>query len=89
VQSHHMFYLLLPSLTARQALMAHLRSRGILSVFHYVPLHLSAMGLSMGGRAGMCPVTENVSDRLLRLPFYNGMTVQEQTAVMEAVLEFR
>jgi dTDP-4-amino-4,6-dideoxygalactose transaminase len=89
VQSHHMFYLLLPSLTARQALMAHLRSRGILSVFHYVPLHLSAMGLSMGGRAGMCPVTEDVSDRLLRLPFYNGMTVQEQTAVMEAVLEFR
>ena len=72
-QSFHMFYLVLPSLGDRTALIAHLRSQGILAVFHYLPLHLSEMGLTFGGRSGQCPVTEDVSDRILRLPFYNDM----------------
>jgi len=87
-QSYHMFYLLLPSLTERQRFIGHLKSRGISSVFHYVPLHLSPMGLSYGGRAGMCPVTENISDRLVRLPFFNALTESEQEIVVDAVLEF-
>ena len=66
--AYHMFYVLLPSLDARTRLIEHLRERGILAVFHYLPLHLSAMGRRYGGREGQCPVTEDVSDRLLRLP---------------------
>jgi len=88
-QSFHMFYLILPSLEIRQALIAHLKSRGILSVFHYVPLHLSRMGQQFGGRHGDCPVAEDLSLRLLRLPFYNDLTEQEQCEVVTAVQEFQ
>jgi dTDP-4-amino-4,6-dideoxygalactose transaminase len=88
-QAYHMFHLLLPSFEARTALIARLRERGILAVFHYLPLHLSPLGRSLGGREGQCPVTEDVSDRLLRLPFFTAMTDAEQDEVVEAVLEFR
>jgi dTDP-4-amino-4,6-dideoxygalactose transaminase len=88
-QTYHMFYVLAPDLATRQRLMAHLKERGILSVFHYLPLHLSTMGRKFGGRDGQCPVTEDVSDRLLRLPFYNALTRALQDRVIEAVLEFR
>jgi dTDP-4-amino-4,6-dideoxygalactose transaminase len=87
-QAYHMFYLLLPSLGFRQALIAHLRARGILAVFHYLPLHLSEMGRRFGGRRGDCPVTEDVSDRLLRLPFYNDLTYADQARVIAAIQEF-
>ncbi|MBL8146683.1 MAG: dTDP-4-amino-4,6-dideoxygalactose transaminase [Anaerolineae bacterium] len=87
-QAYHMYYLLLPSLAARSALIAHLKANGILAVFHYLPLHLSEMGVKYGGQPGDCPVTEDVSDRLLRLPFYNSMTEDEQTRVIEALYAF-
>jgi len=87
-QAYHMYYLLLPSLEARTALIAHLKANGILAVFHYLPLHLSDMGMKYGGQPGDCPVTEDVSDRLLRLPFFNGMTEDEQTRVIEALYAF-
>lgn len=87
-QAYHMYYLLLPSLAARTALIAHLKANGILAVFHYLPLHLSEMGVKYGGRPGDCPVTEDVSERLLRLPFFNGMTEDEQTRVIEALYAF-
>ena len=87
-QPFHMFYVLMPSLDARQRLIAHLKRQGIMSVFHYVPLHLSDMGRSFGGRDGQCPVTESVSDRLLRLPFYAHLTEQDQTRVVDAIREF-
>ena len=87
-QAWHMYYLLLPSLRARTALIAHLKARGILAVFHYLPLHLSDMGRRFGGREGDCPVTEDVSDRLLRLPFYNSLSRADQDQVIRAVLEF-
>ena len=85
---YHMFYLLMPSLEARQGLMARLRSKGILSVFHYLPLHLSEMGRRFGGQQGQCPVTEDVSDRLLRLPFFNRLSEAEQDLVMETIQGF-
>ncbi len=88
-QSYHMFYILLPSLDDRQALIAHLKAKGILSVFHYLPLHLSDMGHKFGGRPGDCPVTEDISDRLLRLPFYNEITETELATVVGAIREFR
>jgi dTDP-4-amino-4,6-dideoxygalactose transaminase len=88
-QSFHMFYLLLPGLAERQALMDRLKSLGILSVFHYQPLNLSPMGQRYGGQRGQCPVTEEVSDRLLRLPFYTGLSQAEQDRVIAAITESR
>ena len=87
-QPFHLFYLLLPSLALRQALIAHLRERGVLAVFHYLPLHLSVMGRRFGGQPGDCPVTEQVCDRLLRLPMFVGLGSDEQARVIDAVLEF-
>lgn len=87
-QAYHMFYLRLPSLAVRQALIAHLRKGGILAIFHYLPLHLSAMGRKYGGQNGDCPVTEEVSERILRLPFYNNFTQEDQVKVIEAILRF-
>lgn len=87
-QPYHMYYMLLPTLDLRQAFISTLREKGIYSVFHYLPLHLSDMGMKFGGKPGDCPVTENVSDRLVRLPFYNTLTEQEQDWVVEAIYHF-
>jgi dTDP-4-amino-4,6-dideoxygalactose transaminase len=84
-----MFYVITPSLATRQALISHLAGLGILAVFHYLPLHLSPMGLRFGGHLGEFPVTEDLSDRLLRLPFFTGMSSSEQSQVIEAVQAFR
>ena len=88
-QSYHMFYVIMPSFESRQALISHLAAFGISAVFHYLPLHLSPMGLRFGGRQGDCPVTEDLADRLLRLPFFTGMSSSEQSEVIEAVRGFR
>jgi dTDP-4-amino-4,6-dideoxygalactose transaminase len=85
----HIFYLLLPSLEQRQAFISHMQDRDILSVFHYQPLHLSEMGRRLGGKPGDCPVTEEVSDRLVRLPLYAGLTLDDQRRVLDAIREFR
>jgi len=88
-QTYHLYYLLLPSLTERTAFIEHLRNRGILSVFHYVPLHTSAMGRTFGGFAGQCPVSEDLSDRLVRLPFYFSLSEEDQKDVIDAIANFR
>jgi len=87
-QTYHMFYILMPSLELRQKLIQYLRDLGIYSVFHYLPLHLSDMGQRFGGKPGDCPVTEDVSDRLVRLPFHNGLSSSEQELTIEAILGF-
>jgi dTDP-4-amino-4,6-dideoxygalactose transaminase len=87
-QAYHMFYMLMPNLGFRDGMIAHLKKLGILSVFHYLPLHLSDMGERFGGKPGDCPVTERVSDQLLRLPFHNTLTLDEQGKVIEAILKF-
>jgi dTDP-4-amino-4,6-dideoxygalactose transaminase len=83
-----MFYLLLPSLAARQALIEHLKSHGILAVFHYLPLHLSEMGRKFGGQPGDCPVTEDISDRLLRLPFYIELSTEDLAFITNCIQSF-
>ncbi len=88
-QSYHMYYLVLPRPEDRDALIAHLKAAGIHAVFHYVPLHLSAMGRLFGGRPGDCPVTEDYSARLVRLPFYNDLAAEDQARVVDAVLAWR
>jgi dTDP-4-amino-4,6-dideoxygalactose transaminase len=88
-QSYHMFYVIMPSLESRQALISHLAGLGILAVFHYLPLHLSPAGLRFGGDQGDCPVAEDLADRLLRFPFFTGMSSSEQAQVIDAVRAFR
>lgn len=88
-QAYHMFYLLMPSLDDRQQLIEHLKKHDILSVFHYVPLHLSEMGQQYGGYPGACPVTEDMSARLVRLPFYNDLSEVDQSIVVEAIQSFQ
>ena len=87
-QSYHMFSMILPSLELRQNLIAYLRERGVYSVFHYLPLHLSDMGQRFGGKTGDCPITERVSDQLIRLPFYNSLSGGEQEQVIDLIQEF-
>ena len=88
-QPYHMFYILLPSLQERTSLIAHLKAKGILSVFHYLPLHLSPVGARYGYRKGTCPVSEDISDRLLRLPFYYDLTEADQAYIVSAIKSFR
>jgi len=87
-QPYHMFYMLMPDLDLRQKMIAFLHERGIISVFHYLPLHLSEMGGKFGGRPGDCPVTEQVSDQLIRLPFHNSLTSSDVELVIENIREF-
>lgn len=92
-QAYHMYYLLMPSLEARTGFIEHLAKHGIKAVFHYLPLNRSEFALRAASKEmgegrwdiGECPVTEDVSDRLVRLPFYTSMTEEEQRRVIEAV----
>lgn len=84
----HMYYLVLPTLERRQAFIAHMRQAGISTPFHYVPLHTSIMGRKLGYEEGDCPVTERISDRLVRLPLYASISNDDQAKVIEQVLAF-
>lgn len=88
-QTYHMFYLLLPSIRQRQNMLNYLKSQGVYSTFHFLPLHLSKMGQRFGGKKGDCPVTEDVSDRLLRLPIYHSVTEADLIRVVAAIKDFK
>jgi dTDP-4-amino-4,6-dideoxygalactose transaminase len=88
-QPHHMFYLLMKSTAQREAFITHLEKQSILAVFHYLPLNISDMGKKFGAKAGDCPVTEDISSRLVRLPFFNGLTEGEQGEVIATAKSFR
>lgn len=85
----HLYYLLLPDLANRQAMLRHLAARGVHGTFHYQPLHSApaAMRYARVGPSG-CPVTDNVADRLLRLPLFAGMSESELDRVIDAVCSF-
>ncbi|MBI4860559.1 MAG: dTDP-4-amino-4,6-dideoxygalactose transaminase [Candidatus Riflebacteria bacterium] len=87
-QAYHMFYVLLPTARAREALTEHLERLGIMAVFHYRPLHLAKMGVRYGARPGDCPVAEEVCDRLLRLPLYYGIGDGDVARTIQAVSTF-
>jgi dTDP-4-amino-4,6-dideoxygalactose transaminase len=86
--NYHMFYIVLNSLDERTRLIEHLKAQSILAVFHYVPLHTSPMGTAMGYRTGMLPVTEAISERLLRLPMYYEMRETEVDLVVDEICKF-
>lgn len=87
-QAYHMYYLLFPCLEKRQRYIEYLKEHGILSVFHYLPLHLSDMGQKFGGKEGDCPVTEEMSERLVRLPFFVSLTAAEQEQIIQHTIQF-
>ena len=84
-----MYYLLLPTLEKRQDFIRYLKSKSIQAVFHYLPLNTSMMGMKFGGKAGDCPVTENLSDRLVRLPFHRGLTDEDLSQIVDEVSQFK
>jgi dTDP-4-amino-4,6-dideoxygalactose transaminase len=88
VHNAHMFYLKCRDLQERTAFIQFLKERGILAVFHYVPLHSAPAGLKFGRFAGSDRYTTSESDRLVRLPLYYGLTANDQAKVIRAVRDF-
>jgi dTDP-4-amino-4,6-dideoxygalactose transaminase len=73
----------------RDLFLEHLRGRGIGAAFHYVPLHLSPMGRSLGYRRGQFPEAESIASRLVRLPIYPSLAHDEVDGIIKAVEEFK
>ena len=88
-QPYHMFYVILSSLSERESLRLHLRDRGIVAAFHYIALNTAPMAAKFGAATGDCPVAESISERLLRLPFYNSLAEDDQDFVIESILSWR
>jgi dTDP-4-amino-4,6-dideoxygalactose transaminase len=85
--AYHMFYVMTPSRDVRDALLEGCKERGVNPTFHYVPLHSSDAGRRFSDRHHDCPVTNDASDRLLRLPFYTSLTEYEIVRVVDTVTE--
>lgn len=75
--NYHIFYILLKNEKERSRVQAELKEAGIGTAFHFMPLHSSPMGRSLGFKPEDLPATEDLSSRLLRLPIYTGMEVNE------------
>lgn len=84
-ENAHIYFVLLPSREKRSVLIGALKAQNISAVFHYVPLHTSPAGLRYGRAVGPLPVTENISERLLRLPLWADMTGEDVVRVTEAI----
>lgn len=84
----HLYYVLVESLAVRSTLLAYLKERGVAALFHYVPLHSAPAGLNLGRVSGALPVTEQSSERLLRLPFWRGLTDEQLTYIVGCLEDF-
>jgi len=85
VHNAHMYYLMFPDMEARSAVIARLKTRGIQTVFHYIPLHSSPIGKEMGRAADDMSNTDAAGDRLLRLPLWIGLEAQHADLIAEVV----
>lgn len=85
-QNGHLYYLLAPDLAARSTILRRLNERDVNAVFHYVPLHSSQAGRRYGRAAGDLTRTTELSERLLRLPLWAGMTDDVIDCVVAEVL---
>ena len=83
-----MFYLKCRDLEERSALIRYLKDRGVLAVFHYIPLHSAPAGLKFGRFDGADEYTTRESERLVRLPMYYGLTEADRKTVCDAVYAF-
>lgn len=84
----HMFYIITRSLDERTKLLTYLKKKGILAVFHYVPLHSSPAGKRYCRVSGGMEVTDSLSSRLLRLPMYYEMSENDVYRVVENIKKF-
>lgn len=87
VHNAHMYYLLLPNLEARTGLIAGLKTKGINTVFHYIPLHSSPRGQTVGRAVGDMTHTNNAGDRLVRLPLWLGLEEHLANVIAEVVAQ--
>lgn len=87
-QAYHMFYLIMPTERDRDEFIEYMREANIMAVFHYLPLHESPKGISIGRAPLGCVRSEDISRRLVRLPFYNDLNEAVQLRVIESVLGF-
>lgn len=85
----HLFHLLFENQADRESASSWMRAAGIDTYFHYLPLHESPEGLKSGAAPLGCPVTESVSGRLLRLPLYPGLSLEDQSAVIQRLVQWR
>ena len=84
----HMFYVKLRDLEERSRFLAHMKENGVLSVFHYIPLHSSPAGLKFGRFSGEDRFTTKESERIARLPLYYGLSEEDQETVIRTVFSF-
>jgi len=84
--AYHLFHVLAPDRATRDAVLQAMRADGIQATFHYVPLHSSVGGRRFAARAVDCPVTDDVSGRLLRLPFYNDLQDADAERVVASLV---
>jgi dTDP-4-amino-4,6-dideoxygalactose transaminase len=87
VHNAHMYYVLLSPQIDRQTILDELKRNDVGSVFHYVPLHSSPAGRRYGRTHGNLAVTDAVSERLIRLPLWFGLTPAQQDKVAEVLSE--
>jgi len=88
VHNAHMFYIKAASLSVRTELIAYLKEREVYSVFHYIPLHSAPAGLKFGRFHGEDKYTTRESERLLRLPMFYGLTLEQVDYICEQVKSF-
>ncbi len=86
-QAHHMFYVLLESRSARDHVLGALNKQGVLATFHYLPLHASPAARQFSDTTAHCPVTDDISGRLLRLPFFNGLAAHDIEMIVDMFAE--
>jgi dTDP-4-amino-4,6-dideoxygalactose transaminase len=87
VHNAHLYYILMPTLAARDGMLRHLHERSINATFHYIPLHSAPAGRRFGRAVGDLPNTTSAAERLLRLPLWGGMSDADVECVIDAVLE--
>ena len=88
VHNAHMYYLKLRDLQDRTDFIQYLKDKGIVAVFHYIPLHSAPAGLKFGRFHGEDRYTTSESDRLVRLPLYYGLTQEDQQYVINTALDY-
>ncbi len=86
--NYHMYYIILENESIRDKLLQFLKSNGIGAVFHYIPLHLSSMGIMMGYKEGDFPMSEKLSSSLIRLPIYAGLEKNETEYIIDKIADF-
>ena len=83
-----MYFIKMPDLEKRTALIRYLREKGVMSVFHYIPLHSSTAGMKFGRFVGEDVYTTKESERLMRLPMFYNLPMEDARYVAECILAY-